>query len=68
MTMKDGALRCDWRRECTKPVTHIGEKGYVYCESDVSNRHGYERTRRLLVSEVEQLKRGEPLKSFKVTA
>ncbi len=56
--------RCDWRKGCTNPVTHIGEKGYVYCEADAPNRSGTERVRKLLASERKALERGEALASF----
>ncbi len=52
-------LRCDWRKECENRVTHIGEKGYVYCEADAHHRSGTERVRELSVRERETLERGE---------
>ena len=64
MSLRDGVLRCDWRHECTNVVTHIGAKGYVYCENDVGNRSSVERTRKLKPKEIEQLQRGEPIKKF----
>lgn len=27
----NGVLTCDMRADCRKPVTHIDDKGYVYC-------------------------------------
>lgn len=57
-------VRCDWRRECTNPVTHIGEKGYAYCAADAPKRSGTERVRKMLVSELKALERGEQLASF----
>ena len=61
MSMRDGVLRCDWRKECTEKVTHIGAKGYVYCAKDVGNRRGTEHYRRLLAGERKTLEKGIPI-------
>lgn len=62
----NGTLQCDMRSECRAEVTHIGSKGYVYCAEHAITRRqsGYERTRRMLKREIEQLKRNEPLKEY----
>jgi len=64
MSLRHGKLYCDMRDGCLNPVTHIGERGWAYCATHAPWRRGYERTRRLLVSERKQLERGEPLASF----
>lgn len=64
MSLRDGKLLCDWRKDCPNPVTHIGRKGYVYCKEDAANRRGAEPTRKLLVSERKQLESGKALASF----
>lgn len=33
---------CDMDKGCTNPVTHIGEKGYVYCAAHVERRRHIE--------------------------
>lgn len=57
-------LACDMAKECPEPVTHIGEKGYVYCASHAPLRQGYERTRKLRAWEAKQLQAGNPLPSY----
>ena len=64
MQIANGEIRCDWRDTCSAEVTHIGEKGYVYCAGHVGNRRGIERCRKLLVSERRALERGEKIASF----
>lgn len=54
-TTKDGALRCDMVEGCEKPITHIGEKGYIYCADHVGRRSGVERCRRLTRAERTEL-------------
>ena len=62
--VKAGKLACDMSHGCERPVTHIGEKGYVYCATHAPQRRGYERTRKLLVSERKALEAGGTLPSF----
>ena len=64
MQIANGEIRCDWRPDCCAEVTHIGEKGYVYCAGHVGNRRGVERCRKLLASERRALERGEKIASF----
>ena len=56
---------CDMRHECTAPVTHIGEKGYVYCAEHVQCRRGVERCRRLRAFELRLLESGHALPWYK---
>jgi hypothetical protein len=59
-------MQCAMRDECRQPVTHIGEKGYVYCAEDAERRRqsGYERTRRMRVWELQLIANGQPLPSY----
>ena len=38
LVLRQLALMCDMERGCALPVTHIDEKGFVYCQS-----HGHQR-------------------------
>lgn len=58
-------LTCDMRRECANPVTHIGAKGYLYCATHAPQRQGVERCRQLRAWELELLRAGKPLPSYK---
>ena len=55
MTTINGALRCDMVAGCENPITHIGEKGYIYCADHVGRRGGVERCRRLTAAEKREL-------------
>jgi len=58
--------RCDGWCEPKRAVTHIGSKGYAYCEPCAIERRssGYERTRRMRVWELNLLRAGKPLPSY----
>jgi hypothetical protein len=60
----DNQLVCDMIEDCPNPVTHIGEKGYVYCTGHAPQRRGWERVRKLRPHELNRLRRGEPLKKY----
>jgi hypothetical protein len=57
--------QCDMRADCDNRVTHIGEKGYVYCATCVPSRAGWERCRRLRAFELALLARGVALPSYR---
>jgi hypothetical protein len=59
---------CDMEKDCVSPVTHIGEKGYVYCAGHVGDRRGVERCRKMRAWEVKLLAEGKPLPSYKPIA
>lgn len=61
---EQGNLTCDMRNDCSDAVTHIGEKGYVYCATHAPDRAGWERTRRLSKPERAKLEAGEALARF----
>lgn len=64
--MSSGTLpTCDMARDCTTPVTHIGEKGYVYCPEHAAQRRGWEGARRMVAWELDLLREGKPLPSYR---
>ncbi len=65
MSLHNGKLSCDMLRECQAPVSHIDEKGFVYCAAHAQQRKAYRRCRKLLVREVRQLASGLPLGSYR---
>lgn len=64
--LENGKLKCDMSKQCHKPVTHIGSKGYVYCQDDaiVRRESRNERTRKMLKREIRQLEEGKPLANY----
>lgn len=58
-------LTCDMKDDCSNQVTHIGEKGYVYCGACAPERRGWERVRRMHQWELRLLQRGEPVPSYR---
>lgn len=61
-------MQCDMSHDCHRPVTHIGEKGYVYCAEHAVDRRrcGWERTRQMRTWEVKLIQQGKPLPSYKI--
>jgi hypothetical protein len=55
---------CDMVKGCTNPVTHIGEKGYVYCAEHVGDRKGVERCRKMRMWELDRVNAGKQLPSY----
>lgn len=56
---------CDMYKDCASPVTHIGEKGYVYCSEHVACRKHVERCRKMRKWERNLIARGKPVPSYK---
>lgn len=54
---------CDY--DCDEPVTHIGEKGYIYCLTHAARRCGYERTRKMRPWELSLIREGKPVPSYR---
>lgn len=54
-------LKCDMTLECVEPVTHIDEKGFVYCNHHGINRKNVRRCRKLAQWELRRLWRGEQI-------
>lgn len=56
---------CDMYADCGNRISHIGEKGYVYCAAHVGCRQGVERCRLLRPFELRLLQSGHALPSYK---
>lgn len=59
-------LRCEMSRECSARVTHLGEKGFIYCEPHARQRTRAvgERTRALSSDELATLHAGGRVERF----
>ena len=57
-------LKCDMEKDCSESVTHIDDKGYVYCRSHGIMRKSWRRCRMLKPKEKAQLLEGIPLSSY----
>ena len=57
-------LKCDMEKECTQAVTHIDNKGFVYCREHGIRRKEWRPCRQLTPAELKQLKAGTPLASY----
>lgn len=64
MSLKNGNLSCDMIDECSQPVSHIDEKGFVYCKDHGLRRKATHRCRQLKPAESKRLKTGEPLPRY----
>lgn len=65
MRNANGTLQCDMSHDCTRTVTHVEEKGWVYCAEHGIARRTHRRCRRLRPWEVLMLRKGQPLPSYK---
>lgn len=60
-----GKLTCDMSRDCTAPVTHLEEKGYIYCTAHAADRRTYgHRCRKLRPHEIKRLEGGGVLARY----
>lgn len=57
-------LACDGEAGCCAPVTHIDNKGYIYCEGHGLARRTYRPCRKLRPHELRTLRRGEPVRRY----
>ena len=57
-------LRCDMTAGCLEPVTHLDNKGYVYCTQHGIERRDCRPCRKLRAHELRKLEQGEPLKRY----
>jgi hypothetical protein len=57
-------LRCEMRTSCERPVTHLDEKGYIYCEVHGHDRQSWLRCRRLTAGELLRLEAGLTVRRF----
>ena len=57
---------CDMVSDCPNPVTHIGRKGYIYCQQHAFERriYGTESTRRMAAWEIRVIEAGKALPSY----
>lgn len=60
-------IQCEMRDECTGTVTHIGSKGYIYCEHHAGVRKSsqYESARKLRPWELRWIGEGKTLPTYK---
>lgn len=65
MNGANGELLCDMERGCKGEITHIDDKGYIYCRPHGIQRKGYRPCRLLTSKELRQLKAGQPLASYR---
>lgn len=57
-------LICDGVERCHATVTHIDNKGYVYCTEHGLERRMYRPCRKLRAWEMNRLRKGEPLRKY----
>lgn len=62
----EATLKCDGygMNACMHPVTHIDEKGYVYCTSHGEQRQAHRRCRKLRAHELQTLRSGQPIERY----
>ena len=57
-------LQCDMVKGCSELVTHIDEKGYVYCQAHGQQRKVYQRCRALTPKELKRLDAGKQVEKY----
>lgn len=57
-------LKCDMYEACLQPITHIDNKGFVYCHNHGVNRRDTHPCRKLRSWELRRLQRGEPITRY----
>lgn len=57
-------LACDMHENCVQPVTHIDNKGFVYCTEHGLNRRWSHPCRKLRPHELNKLKSGKPIARY----
>jgi hypothetical protein len=65
-TRDDGSLQCDMELDCTESITHLDEKGFIYCHEHGVQRQegGWKRCRKLRPLELNRLRRGEQVARY----
>jgi hypothetical protein len=59
------ALQCDMSHDCKGAVTHLEEKGWIYCSTHAGIRKfSGRRCRKLRPHELKKLQSGQPLKRY----
>jgi hypothetical protein len=61
---RDGKLCCDGKKGCESPITHMDEKGFIYCAIHGAWRKQYMRCRKLKPAELKTLQSGKPLTKY----
>ena len=61
---KNDRLCCGMVKDCAADVTHIDDKGYVYCTVHGEQRRGYRPCRKLRPHELNRLRRGATLPHY----
>lgn len=56
--------RCDMEKDCLEPVTHLDQKGYVYCTEHGLDRRRFRPCRKLRTHEINKLNRGEQINRY----
>jgi hypothetical protein len=64
VTATDSDITCDMEKDCKEPVTHIDNKGFVYCAKHGEQRKGSVPTRKLSNQELTTIKSGERIKEY----
>lgn len=65
MTDAGRVLKCDMSKTCEEPVTHLDDKGFVYCtKHGVQRRGSGHRCRKLAPKELRQLQGGQPIARY----
>jgi hypothetical protein len=54
-------LRCDMGGGCHGPVTHVDDRGFLYCAAHGEKRKADTPCRKLRPAELKKLERGEPI-------
>ena len=57
--------QCGMRPDCPEPVTHIGERGYIYCTGHAAILRGWENTRKMRPWELRLIEAGQRLPSYR---
>lgn len=60
--LKPKTLACQWVTDCASGVTHVDEKGYVYCATHGNTRKSHCRCRKLTPTEKRTLEGGGTIK------
>ncbi len=55
-------LQCDMEKNCMEPVTHIDNRGFVYCTKHGERRKRDTPCRKLRPSEFKKLVQGVPIR------
>lgn len=58
------SLRCEMRDDCQQPVTHIDNKGFIYCEEHGFQRRYYHPCRHLRPHELNRLRKGLQVEKY----